>query len=525
MKLRPYQDKLITDVRQAYADGAKTVLMQLPTGGGKTAIMAHAADGVSKKGNPSVIIAHRQELILQTSMTLAKQQIWHSVIAPDSVVREAVKAQIAEIGQSFFNTAAPVSCASVQTLVRRNMAELPFKFIFTDECHHASAGSWRKVYDAYPKAWGLGVTATPERLDGKPLGRAAGGIYDVMVEGPPASDLMAQGYLTYADVWGPEHQLDFSDVKTQAGDYDKNTVAGIVDKPSITGDAIAHYRRICPGQPAIAFCINIDHAQGVAAQFRAAGYKFYCIDGTMKDSERRAAIRALADGRIHGLTSCEIVNEGTDIPVVTAAILLRPTKSLGLHLQQIGRVLRPVFPPGSDLSTVEGRLFAIEHSQKPRAIILDHVGNCNLHGLPDDPREWSLEGRDKKKKSSDAPVPSARTCVGTPPEKPGCHAIYSSRLRSCPACGLPATLTKQEIEHREGELVRIERAEAERAKRQEYWKQRQAQDGAKSLEDLIKLYMSQGMSHPKAIARARYIIRARENKKHGNTTPLLIGTD
>lgn len=523
MSLRDYQTRAVADIRQAYGDGANGVLLQLGTGGGKTKIMSHCADGVSKKGNQSAIIAHRQELILQTSMTLAKDGIYHGVIAPDSVIREAIKSQVSELGRSFFNTAAPVSCASIQTLGRRNLAEYPFKFLFLDEAHHSVAGTWARLIAHYEKAWKLGVTATPERLDGKGLGRMAGGFYDVMVEGPPVADLMAMGWLTRAEVWGTEQQFDFShiDTESRAG---QEQMASAIDKPSITGDAIAHYTRICPNAPAIAFCINIEHAKRVAEQFRAAGYKFYCIDGTMKDTERRGLIRALGDGRIHGLTSCEIINEGTDIPVVTAAILLRPTQSLGMFLQQIGRVLRPVFPVGSDLSTIESRLFAIEHSIKPFAVVLDHVGNCNTHGLPDDPRTWTLDGAPRKKKKvsdDEPPVPSARTCLGEPPEKPGCHAIYSSRLRACPACGLPANLTAREIEFKEGELVRIQRAEADRVKRQEMWANKRAQHSAKSQEDLIKHFMGQGMDIHKARARAGHIMRAREIK-HGATTPDLI---
>lgn len=482
-----------------------------------TAIMAHAADGVSRKGRNAAIIAHRQELILQTSMTLAKQGIWHGIVAPDGVVRESVKAQLTEIGRSFFNSDAPVQCASVQTLVRRNRD--PFKFLFIDEAHHCGAGSWLKVIETNSGAHILGVTATPTRLDGKALGRAYGGVFDVMVEGPEAADLMADGYLTTAEVWGPEHQLDFSEVRdfeTKAG---LAQLAGIIDKPTITGDAIAHYSRICPSQPAIAFCITIEHAQNVARDFRAAGYRFQCIDGTMSDGDRRAAIRALGEGRLHGLTSCEIVNEGTDIPVVTAAILLRPTQSLGLHRQQCGRVLRPVYARGFDLETQQGRLDAIAASQKPRAIILDHVGNCNLHGLPEDPQEWTLEGRKKKKKGEGLPPePKARTCHS-------CHAIYNGRLRSCPACGTPAELTQREIEYREGELVRIERAESERLARAAHWQRVRAQHDAKTEDSLIALYVSQGADPKKAAARARHIIRAREAKQGIDTTPKLVGIE
>jgi DNA repair protein RadD len=525
MQLRPYQQKAINDTRTAYGQGAKAVLLEMATGAGKTAVMAHAADGVSRKGRRSAIIAHRQELILQTSMTLAKQGIYHGMIAPDSVVRETIKAQISELGRSFFNNDAPVNCSSVQTMIRREYQ--PFQFLFFDEAHHVTEGNtWGKVMQTNAGAHALGVTATAERLDGKGLGRGKGGYFDTIVYGPDTPELMMDGYLTTAEVWGPQQQIDFSEIQQDAAehrrkDFNLDIAAAVVDKPSITGDAIAHYSRICPFQPAIVFCINVEHAKNVAEDFKAAGYRFMCIDGSMSDGERRAAIRALAEGRLHGLTSCEIINEGTDIPVVAAAILLRPTQSLGLHKQQVGRVLRPVYSRGADLGSLQGRLDAIARSNKPRAIILDHVGNTLRHGLPDDPYRGSLEGRTKRSRAaSDSEMPhvTARQCGK-------CYAIYKGTLRCCPACGAPAELTRREIEHREGELVRIQRDEAERRKREEYWQQRNAQENAKTLEDLVKLFVSQGSDLPKARARAKYILAARESKKTGDSKsiPQLIG--
>lgn len=513
MTLRHYQTKALNNCRDAYGQGARSVLLVMPTGAGKTMVMATAADGVSRRGKTSGIIMHRQELIMQTSLTLARMKIYHSLVAPDSITREAIKAQMQELGASYFHREAPVNVCSIQTLVRRE--DVRFGFLFWDECHHCAAGSYAKVEDRHKGAHQLGVTATPERLDGKGLGREHGGPFDVMVEGPAASWLMAEGYLTRAEVWGASHQLDFSEVATtRSGDFREDEAAALVDKPTITGDAIAHYSKICPNQPAIAFCINIEHAQGVARDFRAAGYRATCVDGNMPDSERRAAIRALAEGRLDVLTSCEIINEGTDVPVVTSAILLRPTQSLGLHLQQIGRVLRPVYAPGFDLSTTEGRLDAIAMSDKPRAIILDHVGNCIRHGFAEDERQWSLAGRQKKKRSSnEPPVPAARRCSS-------CYAVFRSSLPACPACGTRAELTRREIEYREGELVRMEREDAERLRREKYWADRRSQAAAKTMEDLIAQNMARGMSYGKARARAQYILAAREAK--ANNTPTMV---
>jgi superfamily II DNA or RNA helicase len=231
MKLRPYQVKALNDCREAYSQGARAILLNSPTGSGKTAIMATAADGVSRKGNTCGIIMHRQELVLQTSITLAKQKIYHGMVAPDSVMREAVKAQVQEFGRSYFNNDAPTKVCSVQTLVRREYD--PFGFLFIDEAHHAAAGQWQRTLEKHVKAWVMGVTATPERLDGKGLGRDFGGAFDVMVDGPTAAWLMDEGWLTTAEVWGAPHQLDFSDVKTtRSGDFDDASSAALVNKPT-----------------------------------------------------------------------------------------------------------------------------------------------------------------------------------------------------------------------------------------------------------------------------------------------------
>lgn len=514
MKLRQYQTDLLNRCREAYGQGHRAVLMQAETGLGKTAMMAAAANGVTQKGNTAGIVMHRQELILQTGLTLAKQKIYHGMIAPDDVMREAIKSQMQEFGRSYFNNEAPIKVCSVQTMVRREYD--PFGFLFLDEAHRSVGPTFMRAIQQNNNPWILGVTATPERLDGKGLGREHGGIYDALVEGPPMQWAIDEGYLCHPEVWGPPHQLDFSDIdtETRAG---QEVMAGMVDKPSITGDAIKQYSRICPGAPAIAFCIHLQHARNVAAAFCAAGYRFQCIDGNMSGAERRAAILALATGRLHGLTSCEIVNEGTDIPVVTAAIKLRHTQSYGLFKQQTGRVLRPVYAPGFDLSTRDGRLQAIAMSDKPRAIILDHVGNCARHGLPNDPHDWSLAGRPKRgKRDATPPLPATRTCVA-----PECFAVFRASLSACPACGTPAELTRREIEYREGELVRMERLAAEEAERREYWAKRRAQADAQSEEELVRTLMAQGSTYSKAVVRARYILNARRAKA-GATEPKLI---
>ena len=319
--------------------------------------------------------------------------------------------------------------------------------VLVHNCHHAVSGTFKKTLAAFPAARILGVSATPERLDGRGLGSTGGGPFDVMVQGPTAADLIAGGYLSAPVYYAPPSTVDATRLHSVGGDFNRGEAAAEFDKPKITGDAVQHYTRIAPGAPAVAFCITIEHAKHVASEFRAAGYRADTIDGTLSDCERRDRVASLADGRLHVLTSCEIINEGFDLPVATVAILLRPTQSLGLHLQQIGRVLRPVYAPGAPLDTAEDRLAALKSGPKPQAIILDHVGNLHRHGLAEQPRDWSLDGYcEKRQKKLDADVLTIRNR-----QCPKCYAMHAP-APACPQCG-EVYESKREIETVAGELV------------------------------------------------------------------------
>jgi DNA repair protein RadD len=348
----------------------------------------------------------------------------------------------------------------------RRIGRMPvFDVGVIDEAHHVKPdNTWHDCMMHSEKAVWLGVTATPERLDGTGLGQS----FTTMVQGPGPRELIDAGYLSKYVAFAPPCRVDLSSLRTTAGDYNLGDLAQAVDVPSITGDAVSHYRKHLEGRPAIAFCVSVAHAQHVAEHFRYAGYSAKSIDGSM-DKQARAEIMAeFRAGELQVLTSCEIVSEGLDVPGVHGAILLRPTQSLGLYMQQVGRALR----------LCDG---------KDRAIILDHAGNTSRHGLPDAPRVWSLEDRPKRKKgeASDT-IKQCRRCF----------AAYDPDLTACPECGYSEPGSKpREIEYRPGELVEVtSRAEVMR---------RQGQ--ASSLAEL----MAQGNSR----ARAMHILAARERKQ------------
>lgn len=470
--LRDYQQKAINDVRNAYGNGAHAPLLTAPTGAGKTVILSEICRGLNIKKKHAVILVHRQELVVQTSKALAKFEVPHSICAPQPVIKNAVKIQQAEFGRSYYLYDAGIVIASVQTFVRR-MSDYPkpFDFILIDEAHHGVAGTWARIIQSYPNAKILGVTATPERLDGRGLGVHCGGLFDALVLGPSVQSLIERGFLTRPRVFAPPMQLELDGLKTIAGDYDRKEMAVRLNKPRIIGDVIGHYKKLCEGVPAIAFCPTVEYAKYVAENFCSAGYRADCIDGTMDDFERAQVINKLGNGKLDILTSCEIVSEGTDIPVVGAAILLRKTKSLGLYLQQVGRALRPY--PG-----------------KKETVILDHVGNCEMHGLPEDDREWTLDGRKKRSRNSGSSAGlSIRQCMK-------CYSIYRSTLEKCPICGTAAQKTRQEIEEVEGQLVEF-------TKRMERTEQGRAQD----LDSLIAIAKSRKYKYP--VAWAKHVLNGR----------------
>ena len=252
-----------------------------------------------------------------------------------------------------------VQIASVMTLVRRLDQFHPTLLIY-DEAHHAAAPTWQRITAAYREADLLGLTATPRRLDGKPLDD----IFDTLVVGPSIAKLIDDGFLAPVVVFAPTNTPDLKSVKICAGDYAIDQLAAVMsDEMIVDGGAVEEYTRLCPDARGIAFCVDIAHSKLVANAFRARGYRAQHVDGETPRLERRALIAALGDGSLDVLSNCGLFSEGLDVPGVEAAILLRPTKSLALYLQMVGRALRRA--PG-----------------KKKAVILDCAGNVFVHGLP-----------------------------------------------------------------------------------------------------------------------------------------------
>lgn len=404
MTLRPYQNQLANDIRAAFGSGANRPLAVSPTGSGKTVLFSYITSQVLKRGSRVIIVAHRREILDQISATLKRVGVPHGFI---------------QAGKSA--SIQPAMVASIQTLARRLDTVPAPDLVIIDEAHHSVSKSYVQMFAAWPTAKFIGVTATPERLDGKGLGA----MFDRMVMGPSVQWLIDNGFLAQPVYYAPREVVDLSQVHTVAGDFDRSEAEEIVDTPRITGDAVTHYVRFCNRQRAVAFCISVAHAQHVADTFNSCGIPSASIDGTLEPEVRKQRVDDLTAGKILVLTSCELISEGFDLPAVNAAILLRPTHSLSMHLQQVGRALRPY--PG-----------------KTNAIILDHVGNCLRHGLAEQERDWDLSGREKRLKKSS--LVETKQCSK-------CFAIFTGTV--CPQCGSQREIAVREIEEVDGELQRL----------------------------------------------------------------------
>jgi superfamily II DNA or RNA helicase len=432
---------------------------------GKTVIFSAITAGAVERGRRVLILVHRRELIRQASAKLTQAGVSHGIIAA-----------------GFEPSDHPVQVASVQTLARRlERQHWQPDLIVIDEAHHAIAGTWSNVISHWPDSLLLGVTATPVRQDGRGLGA----MFDRLVLGPSTAELVAAGYLTPVKIYAPPQVADLTGIRTRAGDYANDQAAAAMTRPTVTGDAITHYQRIAAGQPAIAFCCNVNHATTVSDAFNAAGICSAIL--VSNTTERDALIARFAAGELQVLVTVDVVSEGFDCPGAAVAILLRPTQSEGLYLQQVGRVLRPA--PG-----------------KAAAIILDHVGNVHRHGFPDDHRDWTLDDARQRTGKGGPAAPCVRTCEI-------CFAAFAPAPK-CPVCGTPSKLSTREIKQHAGELQELAREAVARSRRRDQGQARtlqeliQQQGQARTLQQLIHLAQSRGYQNPVAWAKHVHFARS-----------------
>ena len=425
--LRPYQSKLIDELRQAYREEQNPCLV-LPTGGGKTIIAAGLAQSSQDRNRKVWFACHKDFLLEQTALAFSDMGVPHGFLAagrPNGMV--------------------PTMIVSIPTLHRRlhKITERP-DVICWDECHHLASKTWKQIWEwAGPDCFHIGLTATPQRLDGRGLRPDFPGApgFERLILGPTTAELMEWGNLCQYKAFAPSHP-DLRNVGTVAGEYNQRELKTAVRKSVITGDVVEHYRRIAPGKRAIYFCVGVSYSKDLAADFNRAGFVAEHIDGNHTLEQRMAAAKRFARGETTILTNCALFSEGYDLSAqagmdvtVECVGLVRPTKSMSLHIQQMGRGMRPKENP---------------------ALIIDHSGNIASHGLPDTDRDWSLVGRQK--------LPANPSTVKTCPK---CFSVLPKSASACP-CGYVFTVDspgKDALAHVEGTLNQIDTAEYNERKR------------------------------------------------------------
>ena len=394
--LRAYQRKLVDDLRTAYREDENPCLV-LPTGGGKTIIAAGLAQSSQDKNRKVWFCCHKDFLLEQTSLAFRDMSVPHGYLAAGR-----------PIGMM------PTMIVSIPTLHRRlhKMGDERPDVMVWDECHHMASKTWKMIWEwAGPDCFHIGLTATPERLDGRGLRPEFPGApgFERMILGPTTGELMEWGNLCQYKAFAPSHP-DLKNVGMVAGEYNQRELKRAVRKSVITGDVVEHYTKIAPGRRAIYFCVGVSYSQDLAADFRKAGIPAEHIDGRHTLEQRMAAAQRFARGETLVLTNCALFSEGYDLSAqagmdVTVEVvgLVRPTKSMALHIQQMGRGMRPKPYP---------------------AMIIDHSGNIAEHGLPDTDRDWTLSGRVRRPANSS----NVKTC-------PKCYAVISKTASVCPHCG------------------------------------------------------------------------------------------
>ena len=464
IQLRDFQFDAVYDVRNRWARGDQVVMPVLPVGTGKTVVFSYV---ISQHNGASCAIAHRQELVAQMSVALARFGVRHRIIGPKSLIKFIVRLHQRECGASFFDAGSPKAVAGVDTLLRQ-AARLKewlrqVTLWITDEGHHLlRENKWGRACELFPDAQGMPVTATPERADGKGLGRAADGIVDSLVEGPSLRDMIDLGWLTDYQIYAPPSDLQVTDDMIGAtGDYSQPKLTQAARKSHIVGDTVDHYRRLALGRRGVTFATDVETALNLAAQYAAAGVPAQCVSAKTEDAIRAQATQDLRDARVLQLTNVDLFGEGYDLPAIDCVSMARPTASFPLFVQQAGRALRPLYAKGMPLDTPEQRRAAIAAGPKPFATIIDHVQNVRRHAVARHCkrtgeliidicyREWSLEGRQKRSRGKTDPDAEPLTnCLN-----PECLKPYSRFSPSCPYCGhRPEPGSRSAPEFVEGDL-------------------------------------------------------------------------
>jgi len=408
--LRPYQSSLKAKIFEKWDEGTPNVMAVMPTGAGKTVTMS---DICAEVDEPSLAIAHRQELVSQISLAFARQGIKHRIIAPEAVVKSVIAQHVEEVGSNHIHPGAKAGVAGIDTLINRQDDFFDrVRFWQTDEAHHVLAtNKWGAGIAMLKGAVrGIGWTATPCRTDRKALRRGKGGVFDSMVIGPTMRVLIHQGHLAEFRIYSLPQSIDMTNVHvTSGGEFNGQELREAAHKSAITGDIVTHYMRLAAGKSGVTFAVDVEMAKEHAAAFVEAGISAAVLHAKTPAAERIKIIRAFRNRELLQIVNVDVLGEGFDCPGIEVASFARPTMSYGLYVQQFGRALRP-------------------KAGKPFGLILDHVGNVVRHrGAPDGPRDWTLDSTKKKVKAVEVPI---KVCGNE-----DCMQVFEGYQKECPFCG------------------------------------------------------------------------------------------
>ncbi|MDP2271275.1 MAG: DEAD/DEAH box helicase [Archangium sp.] len=421
-KLDDYQIEAVEGARDELRRGGKRCLIVLPTGGGKTVVASEVIHRAMQRQSRVLFLAHRRELILQTSAKLTSFGVKHGII----------------MGSHPRALQHLVQVASVQTLAHHRDLLAGVDLIFLDEAHHAAAGSYEDILSWFPKAVVVGLTATPWRLDGRGLAD----IFDCHVIPRTPKQLKETGWLVPVGGWEYE-AIDTSRARVQGGDFATKDLVGEASKPRVVGDIVEEWQRHAQGGRTIVFAVSIEISKLLAEKFREAGVPAEHLDGKMKMADRDGVLARLRSGETRVVTNCNVLTEGFDCPALEVCVLARPTLSTSLYLQMVGRVLRTVcFDCGARNKWINDKCVCCGSTNlKRQARIHDHAGCLAAHGHPYAERDYSPETTVKGERESieDAQVRTVR--------QKRCTACKSIRVEyPCDNCNYSPTPTELRIE-------------------------------------------------------------------------------
>lgn len=397
LELRPYQQRAIASIQ---ASGKRRIILVLPTGGGKTEVAAALFVAAIEQGERGLFLTHRLELVDQAAARIAKYGARVGVIQGDTRP----------------DPDAPIQVASVQSLARREHP--PADIVITDEVHHAPSDEFSRIINAYPESFHLGLTATPFRLDGRGLGNL---FHEIIVAAYPR-ELVELGYLVAPRIYTAPDP-DLSGIKRTMGDYAQGQLSERMSR--LTGDVVATWQKRAEGRKTVVFAVDIAHSQALADRFRTAGIAAEHFDGTDGRESRQATLVRFRGGETTVLSNCALISEGFDLPDIGCCVMARPTESLALYLQQVGRAMRPADGKGN------------------YCLLLDNAGNYGRHGDPLAVMSYTLEDGVRVEQ-----VTKTKTCRQ-------CFAVIPAGAQACPYCGYAPETKPREVREEYGELIEV----------------------------------------------------------------------